>query len=252
MVKREIIFIDEEKCNGCGQCVPNCAEGAIKIIDGKAKVIDDKYCDGLGACLGHCPEDALKIVERETVEFDEQAVEDLLAQQKKEKQAAAVKPAPDHGCPGSMLRDLSPTKAKPAPSEEAGIDSGDISLSIKSQLGQWPVQLALVPIQGDLWKDADVLITASCVPVAYPNYHLNLLKGKKAVIGCPKLDNLKFYTEKMVKIFAHNSINSVTVAFMEVPCCGGIVMAVEQAIKAAGKDIPVKRVKIGIKGDILS
>ncbi len=252
MVKRKIIHIDEEKCNGCGQCVPNCAEGAIKIVNGKAKLIDDKYCDGLGACLGYCPRDALEIIERAAAEFDEQAVEELLAQRDEEKHVVQKPAAPFHGCPGSMLRDLSKDTGSPALEKEAGVNSNDITLSIKSQLSHWPVQLALVPAQGELWRQADVLVTASCVPVAYPNYHLGLLKGKKAVIGCPKLDDIKYYTEKLAGIFALNDINSITVAYMEVPCCIGLVMAVEQALKAAGKSIAVKKVKIDIKGQVLS
>lgn len=249
MLKRDIIQIDEKKCDGCGLCVPNCAEGAIRIVDGKAKIIDDKYCDGLGACLGHCPQDALKIIQRDAVEFDEAAVEELLAQQKKREQEAA---AVSGGCPGSRVRNLASGDAKAADTKGQTVDSGDVKISIKSQLSQWPVQLALVPVQGDLWHQADVLITASCVPVAYPNYHLGLLKGKKAVIGCPKLDNLQHYTDKMTAIFANNNISSVAVAFMEVPCCMGLVMAVDQAMKASGKNISVEKIKIGIQGDVLA
>lgn len=250
MVKRKIIHIDEEKCNGCGECIPNCAEGAIKIVDGKARLISDKYCDGLGACLGHCPQGALKIIEREAEEFDEQAVEELLAQKKaSETGKDLVITSPATGCPGSRSRIIK--KEKTAVARAAQVDAGDVELSIKSQLSHWPVQLALVPASGELWQDADVLISASCVPVAYPNYHLGLLKGKKVVIGCPKLDNLGMYLNKLTNIFANNNINSITVAYMEVPCCGGIVSAVERALQAAGKDVPVNKIKIGIDGEVL-
>ncbi|KAB3535302.1 4Fe-4S ferredoxin [Alkaliphilus pronyensis] len=227
---RKIIEIDEAKCNGCGLCVPNCAEGAIKIIDGKARLISDVYCDGLGACLGHCPEDALKIVEREAEEFDEEAVIEARGQ---------------GGCPGSRMMDF-----KEEDNESTGelISSGDIEINIKPQLKQWPVQLKLVPVNAPYFNNSDLLITADCVPFAYPNYHLDLLKGRSVVVGCPKLDDLQFYIKKLTQIIKENNLNSVTVAYMEVPCCQGIVMAAEAALKAANKDIPLNKVKIGING----
>lgn len=247
---RKIVYIDEEKCNGCGLCIPSCAEGAIQIIDGKAKLVKDEYCDGLGACLGNCPMDAIHIIEREAAAFDEDAAMEHVARLK-ENESKIEKPGSDAistacsggGCPGSRARTLNTQAAAP---EENG--SGDIAFSLKPQLQQWPVQLALVPIQAPYFKNADLLITADCVPFAYPDYHPKLLKGKKVVVGCPKLDNLDAYIEKLTAIVKNNDLKSITVAFMEVPCCNGIVYAAEQAVRAAGADIPVYKVRITVDG----
>lgn len=249
MAIRKIIHIDEEKCNGCGLCIPNCAEGAIRIINGKAKLLHDKYCDGLGACLGHCPQGALKLIEREAEDFDEQAVEELLAREKAAEQHREVK-LPHHGhhaggCPGSRPLNLEEKK----PAAVTGVSAEDIEVRIKPQLTQWPVQLNLVPISAPYWSGADLLVTADCVPFAYPNYHLDLLKGKKVAVGCPKLDDLDYYIEKLTAIFKENDLKSITVAFMEVPCCSGIVYAVETALARSGKKIPVHKVQIGIRGE---
>ena len=254
-MKRLIIHIDEEKCNGCGLCVPNCAEGAIQIIDGKAKLVKDEYCDGLGACLGHCPQDALHLIEREAPEFDEEAAMEFVRDLKEnkitvEEVLAADEKKPERpvfggGCPGSRMRMLNQDHTTPAP-EATG--SGDISFSLKPQLQQWPVQLSLVPIKAPYFQDADLLITADCVPFAYPDYHPKLLKGRKVVIGCPKLDDLNSYVEKLTAIVRSNDIKSITVAFMEVPCCNGIVYAAEKAVQASGKDLKVTKVRIAIDG----
>ncbi|AKL94263.1 4Fe-4S ferredoxin, iron-sulfur binding domain-containing protein [Clostridium aceticum] len=248
MAVRKIIEINEEKCDGCGLCVPNCAEGAIQIIDGKAKLVSDIYCDGLGACLGHCPQDALKIIEREAPEFDEEAVEELLKQQGKST------PQPHNhqhhhggGCPGSRMMKFDEENT----SSEAVISSGDIEIKIKPQLKQWPVQLKLVPVNAPYFENADLLVTADCVPFAYPNYHLDLLKGKAVVVGCPKLDDIEFYTDKLAQIIASNHIKSVTVAYMEVPCCQGIVRAVDIAVAKANKAVKVNKVKISLQGQKL-
>ncbi|NLY43903.1 MAG: 4Fe-4S binding protein [Clostridiaceae bacterium] len=227
---RKIVYIDENKCNGCGLCIPNCAEGAIKIVDGKAKLISDNLCDGLGACLGHCPQDAIRIIEREAEEFDEKAVK---AHQQESKKMGFG------GCPGSQIRMFS---------EEESSDETYPDVQVKSQLRQWPIQLMLVPVSAPYLKNADLLVTSDCVPFAYANYHNDLLKGKKVVIGCPKLDDLNIYIEKLTKIIKNNSLSSITVAFMEVPCCYGIVYAVEKAVQASGKNIPVTRIQIGIDG----
>lgn len=279
MAIRKIIEINEEKCDGCGLCVPNCAEGAIQIIDGKAKLVSDIYCDGLGACLGHCPQDALKIIEREADEFDEEAVEELLNSQGKtfkpmnaaqhnhhedhdcgcsSKETAAPAPAPmaakghhQHGhgggCPGSRMMKFDEVNT----AAEATVSSGDIEVKIKPQLKQWPVQLKLVPVHAPYFENADLLVTADCVPFAYPNYHLDLLKGKAVVVGCPKLDDIEFYTNKLTEIIEVNNLKSVTVAYMEVPCCQGIVRAVDIAVARANKDVKVNKVKIGIRGEKL-
>jgi len=231
---RKIVHIDEEKCNGCGLCIPNCAEGAIKIIDGKAKLVSDKLCDGLGACLGHCPQGAITIIEREAEEFDEQAVHAATHRT----QHHSV-PHPFGGCPGSRMRMFEDTEEQ----NDEGPEPGQ-----KSQLRQWPVQLMLVPVNAPYFKNADLLITADCVPFAYADYHADLLKGKKVVVGCPKLDDIHYYSEKLTEIIKNNDLKSITVAYMEVPCCMGIVMAAERAIAASGKDIPLNKVQISIDG----
>lgn len=242
MAIRKIVNIDEDKCNGCGLCVPNCAEGAIKIIDGKAKLIAENLCDGLGACLGECPQGAITIAEREADEFDEAAVHEHL--NKNEGQSCNHKVG--GGCPGSKAMEIN-RKEKTA--KAAAVSSEDIEVKIKPQLGQWPVQLMLVPEKAPYFENSDLLITADCVPFAYPNYHLDLLKGKKVVVGCPKLDDNGYYVEKLTNILKNNNINSVTVTFMEVPCCGGIVMAAERAIQMSGKDIPLSKIRVKINGE---
>jgi len=236
MATRKIVQIDEEKCNGCGLCIPNCAEGALQIIDGKAKLVSEKFCDGLGACLGQCPEDAITVMEREAEEFDEKAVELHLHKQEE------VQPQPLFtGCPSSRAMHF---KA-PASADQAGSTAPSVSM-----LTQWPVQLKLVPINAPYFQDADLLVAADCVPFAYPEFHRDFLKGKAVVVGCPKLDDVQSYKEKLTEIFRTNPIKSVTVPYMEVPCCFGLVKATEDAIAASGKNIPLKKVKIGIRGEI--
>ncbi|MBM4339911.1 MAG: 4Fe-4S ferredoxin [Deltaproteobacteria bacterium] len=242
MSTRKIVKIDEEKCNGCGLCIPNCAEGALQIIDGKAKLITDKFCDGLGACLGHCPEDAIKIIEREAEEFDEKAVEVHLHKQQEAPPAQGSQIDPHSGgCPSSRSMQFHIPKSEAEPS---------LKKATTSQLTHWPVQLKLVPEDAPYFKDADLLIAADCVPFAYPDFHQDFLKGKAVVVGCPKLDDIQLYREKLIAIFKANTIKSVSVPFMEVPCCFGLVKATEDAIEASGKDIPYKKVKIGIRGEI--
>lgn len=254
MSVRKVIQIDEEKCNGCGLCVPNCAEGAIQIIDGKAKLVKDSYCDGLGACLGHCPQDALHIIEREADEFDEEEAMNFIKNTQGNSKVNHGKPVgqqmthPMGGCPGSRMRMFDNNEKV---GKMNSIDSGDIEVKIKPQLRQWPVQLSLVPVNAPFFNNADLLVTADCVPFAYPDYHIALLKGKALVVGCPKLDDLEFYIEKLTQIFENNSIKSITVAHMEVPCCSGIVRAVDIAMERSGKDIPVTKVRIEINGEAL-
>lgn len=250
MAKRQIVFIDEEKCNGCGECVPSCAEGAIQIINGKAKLRADNLCDGLGACLGNCPLDAITIIEREADSFDEEAVAIHLNEQKKSKE---VKNLPMHnghsgGCPGSHARTINTVSKS---NSMAVVGNGDIEINIKSQLTQWPVQLKLISPTAPYLKGADLLVTADCVPFAYPNYHLELLKGKKVVIGCPKLDDVEAYTEKLIQMIKYNGFKSITVAYMEVPCCNGILRVVEKAIADSGISIPLQKIRIGIEGEIV-
>lgn len=245
MATRKIVNINEDKCDGCGLCVPSCAEGAIKIIDGKAKLLSENLCDGLGACLGECPRGAIEITERDADEYDETAVKLHLNKGEINMNNSQVH-YHGGGCPGSRAMEINTEKNEQA---SASVSSDDIEVKIKPQLTQWPVQLMLVPQNAPYFEGADLLITADCVPFAYPNYHLELLKGKKVVIGCPKLDDIQYYIEKLTGIVKTNNIKSVTVAFMEVPCCGGIVRAAEQAIADSGKEIPLHKIKISINGE---
>ncbi|MCG8512534.1 MAG: 4Fe-4S binding protein [Halanaerobiales bacterium] len=243
MIKRKIVEINEELCNGCGLCIPACHEGAIQLIDGKARVIDDKFCDGLGDCLSECPQGAIKIVEREAAEYDQEAVEKRLALLAQTKDHAA-----HGGCPGSRMMVFEQKEAD-ANQQLTAVNGGDLQIKIKSQLTHWPVQLMLVPEQAPYFNGKELLITADCVPFTYPDYHLDLLRNKSVVVGCPKLDDLEYYIERLTAIFSANDLTGLTVAFMEVPCCSGIVKAVETALARSGKDIPLQRVKIGIKGN---
>ncbi len=219
---RKIVHIDEEKCDGCGECVPNCVEGALRIIDGKARLVADKLCDGMGMCLGHCPRGAITIEERPAEGFDEHAVEQHA------RMASPQPAAPPHhhggGCPGSRMQMLRQPAAAACPTSEDHV----------SRLTHWPVQLALLPTGGRIWENAHVLIAADCVPFAYPDFHEKLLAGKSLAIACPKLDDVEPYVEKLAAIFANNNIRSITVAHMEVPCCMGIVRAVQAAMAQAG------------------
>ncbi len=219
MAKRKIIKIDEEKCNGCGLCIPNCPEGALQIIDGKARLISDLFCDGLGACLGHCPQGAITIEERESEGCDERKVKEHL-------QGSHTH---EGGCPGSQVIDLRRGQRE-------------------SQLGQWPVQIMLVPPNAPYFTDADLLITADCVPFAYASFHEDLLRGKILLVGCPKLDDIEVYKERISQIIRENSIKSVAYAHMEVPCCFGLVGVIQGAISESGKKIPFEKITISIKG----
>ena len=248
-IMRKIIEIDEELCNGCGQCVLACAEGAIQIIDGKAKVIADKYCDGLGACIGDCPEDALKIIEREADDFDEEAVEELLKQQKEEKEKQTE--SSDCGCGGCSSTTLQafPTagdgscaSANKPTSQPAGGESF---------LGHWPVQIRLVPAGAPFLKDSNLVIAADCVPVAYPSFHADFLKGNTVMIGCPKFDNPEETIEKLAQVFKTSGIKSITAAIMEVPCCSALPVIIKKALKQSGVDIPYKEVVVGYQGKIV-
>lgn len=238
MAVRNIVNIDEEKCNGCGLCVTACAEGAIKIINGKAKLVSDSYCDGLGACLGHCPQDAITVEPREAEPFDEEATKAYLASQDK-------KPAPAV-CPGlaaHLFDDVKDTDATP----EADV----ASTAIPSQLGHWPVQLKLVARTAPYFDDADLLLVADCVPVAMADFHQKFLKGRAVAMGCPKLDDVQFYVEKLSDILRANSIRSLTVLHMEVPCCSGLTRVAQEAIAISGKDMPFEDVTVGLRGEVV-
>lgn len=233
MAIRKIVTIDEEKCDGCGQCATACAEGAIAIVDGKARLISESYCDGLGACLGECPQDAITIEEREATEFDSEAVEEHLA---------SKEPV---SCPGSAPRSIERCElvdAKGEPGEPSEVPSG---------LANWPVQMKLVPVKAPYFQDAHLLIAADCVPFAFADFHRHFLDDKTLMIGCPKLDSFEFYRKKLAQIFVQNEIRAIDVVYMEVPCCFGLVHLVHESLKESGKDIPLTLIKVGIKGDIL-
>lgn len=211
MIERDIVEIDESLCDGCGLCIPNCVEGALQIVEGKARLVSDNYCDGLGACLGHCPRDAIRIITREATPFDEEAVQAHLSEEKSQR-------VDDH-------------------------------IHVKSALNQWPVQLNLVSPKSPFFNDSNLLVLADCVPLAYPNLHTSLMPGKSVVIGCPKFDDAEGYAEKLSKILEKNRIRSITVAHMEVPCCSGLNWVVNRAVEASGKTIPVRRKIITVKGE---
>lgn len=238
-MKRKIIKIDETKCNGCGLCVPACHEGALAIVDGKARLVKDSYCDGLGDCLGECPQGAITIEERDVAAYDEAAVRKHLAERAKGE--AKVTP-PTGGCPGLRAFSLA-TKSAPQPDPEGA--------ATPSALGQWPIQLHLVSPNAPYWQGCDLLIAADCVLAAYPDLHTKLLKGRKLIIACPKLDDTGNYVAKLAAIFAGNDIRSLTVARMEVPCCSGISHIVVEALALSGRDIPTETITIGIQGGIL-
>jgi NAD-dependent dihydropyrimidine dehydrogenase PreA subunit len=234
-IKRNIIKIDEEKCNGCGLCVPACEEGALEIVDGKARLVNEIYCDGLGACLGECPEDAITIVEEEAAPFDEEATKKHLDENKGHEKCA---------CPSAQTLDFRNEVAQSA----AANDSENTGKE-PSMLSHWPVKITLVNPEAPYFKDADLIITADCVPFAYAGFHRDYLKGKSVIIGCPKLDDIEFYQAKITEIIKQSDIRSISVIYMEVPCCFGLVHAAKQAISDSGKDIPFKEIKIGIRGE---
>lgn len=252
MAMREMVKIDEEKCDGCGLCAPSCAEGAIQIIDGKARLVADNLCDGLGACLGECPQGAISIEKREADEFEEQAVAERLKQTGRLSESHDFPHSPSAqgggcpstrvqsfgGCPSAQLKTIAPSANPPA----------DVSGQRPSELRQWPVQLHLVPPTAPFLRDADVLIAADCVPFAYADFHKDLLKDKALLIACPKLDDGQAYIEKLTKMFADGGIRSLTVAIMEVPCCSGLMAIVQRAMQQAGVEIPLESLTIKIDG----
>lgn len=245
-VIREVIRIDEELCDGCGLCAPACAEGAIQMIDGKARLVSDRYCDGLGACLGECPQGAITFEKREAEEFDESAVVDRLKELglSTEEHAAKMdsRPKPIHsgGCPGSRMFDF----------REETLDEPVQSPSLRSELRQWPVKLNLVNPSAPYFAGADLILAADCAAFAYASFHPDYLRGKAIAIGCPKFDDLDHYIEKLAAIIVESEIKSITVVHMEVPCCLGLVHAAREAIKASGRDVPLESVVISIRGEV--
>jgi len=243
IVKRKIIQIDEELCDGCGQCVPACAEGTLEIIEGKAKVVADNLCDGLGACLGECPTGALTIIEREADEFDEEAVTERLTVIEAQQPKAPEKTMPC-GCPSSHIMQFGETAAEQAPSTA-------LQGTSESALSHWPVKIRLVPPNAPFLKGADLLVLADCVPAAHPDLHQTLLKGRAVMMGCPKFDEVQDYIDKFTQIFKAGQIKSITSVIMEVPCCTGLHVIVRKALEASGNDIPLEEVIIGRRGEIL-
>ncbi len=243
-VSRKIIEIDDELCDGCGQCVPSCAEGALEIVDGKARIIADKLCDGLGACLGDCPTGALKVIEREADEFDEEAVEKHLEEieTKERKEAATV----HCGCPSANIQSFAPVDAHRAHAAPAAIKSDE-----ESALSHWPIQIMLVPPKAPFLKDADLLVVADCVPVSYPTFHRDFLQGKTVMMGCPKFDDVQAYIEKFAEIFKTSGVNSITTVVVEVPCCSGLPLIVKKGLELSGRNIPLEEVVISTRGKIL-
>jgi Pyruvate/2-oxoacid:ferredoxin oxidoreductase delta subunit len=242
-IKRKIIQIDEEKCDGCGLCVPSCAEGAIRIVDGKAKLVAEKYCDGLGACLGECPRDAIRIIESEAEAFDEEAVKEHL------KSLITSRPASDEalacGCPSALIQSFTLPVSHTDDREPAS------RVPAASDLSHWPVQIRLVPPTAPFLKGADILVAADCTPFAYPQFHQDFIKGKAVLVGCPKLDAVEPYIEKFAAIFASAAVRSVTVVVMEVPCCQGLPVIVKRGMDVAGKSIPMEVIVISIRGEVL-
>jgi Pyruvate/2-oxoacid:ferredoxin oxidoreductase delta subunit len=258
-ITRKIIKIDEEKCDGCGLCVPSCAEGAIRIVDGKARLVAEKYCDGLGACLGECPRDALEVVDAEVEAFDEEA-----AREHVKNKGAAVETTLACGCPSTLMQSFAAQAPQGCPSsriqsfapqaplsacEKANIPTARAASGV-SALTHWPVQIRLVPPTAPFLRGADLLVAADCVPVAYARFHDDLLRGKTVLVGCPKFDDTEAYIDKFAAIFAAAAIRSVTVVVMEVPCCQGLPVIVRKGMEQAGREIPIEIVTITARGEI--
>lgn len=236
-MQRKIIEIDEELCTGCGECVPNCAEGSLQIIDGKARLLADKLCDGLGACLGHCPTGALRIVEREAEAFDEEAVEFFLSEQKK---------SDAEGYPSAQLKTMQPM----TPCQAANEPNTQVTSTL-SQLSHWPVQIRLIPPNTSFLENCDLLIAADCTAVSCAGLQQDFIKGRVMMMGCPKFDDQQLYTDRFTEIFKTRPLNSVTILIMEVPCCSAMLEIVKKAYKDAGAEVPVRQVVLSAQGRII-
>lgn len=234
---RKIIKIDKELCTGCGECVPDCAEGSLQIIDGKACLVADKLCDGLGACLGSCPTGALQIIEREADAFDEEAVEEFLVEQKKQQEAAGG------GCPSAQPKTLhpaSPCQAANEPSSQVG-----------SALSHWPVQIRLIPPTAPFLENCDLLIAADCTAVTYARLQEEFIQGRVVMMGCPKFDDQQLYADRFTELFKTRKLHSVTILIMEVPCCSAMLQIVNKAYTDAGAKVPVRQVIVSTQGQII-
>jgi Pyruvate/2-oxoacid:ferredoxin oxidoreductase delta subunit len=243
-VLRKIIKIDESLCNGCGQCIVDCAESALEIINGKATIVSDKYCDGLGACMNGCPTGALTIVEREADDFDEEAVEELI----RRKKAEALPTTTPCGCPSAQIQNFKPSGQSPC--QQANQATGQNS-SV-SALSHWPVQIRLVPPSAPFLRNADLLIAADCTPIAYAGFHQDLLQGRVVLMGCPKFDDGESYVQKFTEIFSQVPVKSATVAIMEVPCCQTMKHIVKKALTNSGKTIAIDVITISTQGAIIN
>jgi Pyruvate/2-oxoacid:ferredoxin oxidoreductase delta subunit len=286
MAEREIITIDAEKCNGCGSCVPGCPEGALQIIDDKARLISDLFCDGLGACIGDCPEDAISIIKREAEPYDEVRVMQNIVKQGENTIKAHLEHLKNHGETGFLKQATdyleengieNPLEKEVKEKQGCGSGEGEDKLPCgcpgskvmdlrddnktdttdedngakqRSELRQWPVQIHLVPVNAPYFDNAELLIAADCVPFAYGDFHRGLLKNKMLLVGCPKLDDAGFYKDKITDILKENNIKSVTIAHMEVPCCFGLVKLVNEAVADSGKDIPIDDITVKVNGEI--
>jgi ferredoxin len=244
---RQIIEIDEDKCDGCGLCIPACAEGALQIIEGKARLVKEIYCDGLGACLGECPQGAIEIVEREADPFDEEAVEEHLKEMNEPKVQQDLNEC-GVCCGSAVIEDFKPAEGK----RELDSDKRNSECEPEAELSHWPVQLHLVSPQSRFLQGTDLLIAADCVPFAHADFHRKFLAGRSLLIGCPKLDDVDAYHQKLVRIFRENSLESITLVHMEVGCCFGLSKLVKLALKESGAEIPLEEVIIGIDGSIKS
>ncbi len=252
-MKRKIIKIHEEKCNGCGLCVTACHEKAIELVNGKAKLVSDIYCDGLGDCLPNCPTAAIEIIEREADEYDDDAVKArILELDNKSKEIKGINIDGEEklpcGCPGTMAKSI---ERKPIITMETIPKKRENTTENNSELMQWPVQLNLINTSAPYLKDANLLVAADCTAYAYGNFHRDFMNGKVTVIGCPKLDDNEHYKNKLTEILKKNNIKSITVVRMEVPCCSGIVASVKSAMLQAQIIVPYKEVIIGTNGDII-
>jgi Pyruvate/2-oxoacid:ferredoxin oxidoreductase delta subunit len=240
MPVREIILIDEEKCDGCGLCIPSCPEGALAIVNGKAKLVSESYCDGMGACVGECPQDAMTIIKREAPEFDEPAAVNMKKTESGKKQAASPF-AGGHfgGCPGSRTMVLEKKEGR----SDAPVGR------LSSELTQWPVQLHLVSPMAPYFDNRELLVAADCVPFANPNFHQDFLRNKSLAIACPKLDDTSSYAPKLAEIIQRNHIPRITVAIMTVPCCMGLYGMVKEAVEMSGEDIEIETMVVGVDGE---
>ncbi|MCY6485578.1 4Fe-4S dicluster domain-containing protein [Clostridium aestuarii] len=246
-MKRKIINIDEKKCNGCGLCVKACHEGAIELVNGKARLVSDEYCDGLGDCLPECPTDAIKIIEREAKDYDDDAVKKRMEEMKNKNEEEKPMAC---GCPGTMAKMINRTSNNDK--DSVNINNNQTNeIRSESQLKQWPVQLNLINTKSSFLENADLLIAADCTAYAYADFHKDFIKNHITIIGCPKLDNNEYYKEKLTEILRNNNIRSVKVVRMSVPCCTGIVNSVKRAMLESNVIVPYSEVIIDTDGRIL-